>query len=276
MRTRKQARIDLENRFKEKGIEMRSMFLGSSKRMLLGCLKCGYEWEGQPREVERSKVSGCRKCASIANRRPNEIVSECGPFLVLDVSTPSKKSVMLINKKKWELLERGNIGRVRLCPKGYPKAVWKGKNEFVHRIVMGFPKLVDHINGVKHDNRMCNLREVTEIQSQMNRGLRKTNKSGVIGVHEKKPGVWEACLKVGRKRVHQSSHKSLEAAAAARAEAGREHCGEFAPPAVKTEPIEMVSIHTGKMDSIHREMWENGGAVGEWKDGLPVYGMWKV
>ena len=229
MRTHNQAKMDFKKSFEEKGVEMLSMYRGATKKMLVGCRKCGHEWETQPREVERARLSGCRKCASAASRRPNEILSECGPFLVLDVSTPSRKGTMLINRKKWELLERGGIGRVWLCPKGYPKAMWQGKDEFVHRIVMGFPKLVDHINGVKHDNRMCNLREVTEVQSQMNRGLRKTNKSGVIGVHEKGPGVWEACLKVGRKRVHQSSHKSLEAASAARAEAVRQHCGEFAP-----------------------------------------------
>jgi hypothetical protein len=91
------------------------------------------------------------------------------------------------------------------------------------------PEQVDHINGVKTDNRMSNLRIVTALENQMNRGLRKTNKSGVIGVHEKKPGVWEACLKVGRKTVHRSLHKTKEDAAAARAEAVREHCGEFAP-----------------------------------------------
>lgn len=228
-RTREQVKLDLDRIFEEKGIEMRSLFIGASKSMLLGCKTCGFEWEGVAREVERATLTGCRKCSARVRKRPNEVISECGPFLILDVSTPSRKGTMLINKKKWELLERGEIGRVWLCPKGYPKAMWQGKDEFVHRIVMGFPKLVDHINGVKHDNRMCNLREVTEVQSQMNRGLRKTNKSGVIGVYEKYPDVWEACLRVGRKTVHRSLHKSLEDAAAARAEAVRQHCGEFAP-----------------------------------------------
>ena len=215
--------------FAEKGIEMLSMYLGSAKKMLLGCKVCGSRWEGLARYVERAEGRGCRKCAAMSHRKPNEVVSECGPFLVLDVSTPSKKGVMLLNKKKWELLERGGIGRVFLCPKGYPKAQWQGKDEFVHRIVMGFPKLVDHINGIRHDNRMCNLREVTEVQSQMNRGIRKTNTSGVIGVHEKKPGVWEARLKVDRKTVHRSLHKTREEAAEARAKAVSEHCGEYAP-----------------------------------------------
>jgi hypothetical protein len=138
---------------------------------------------------------------------------------------------MLIYRKKWEILQRGKIGRVLLCKKGYPKASWNGRPEFVHRILMGFPmepEQVDHINGVKTDNRMSNLRIVTALENQMNRGLRKTNTSGVIGVSPR-PFGWEAKLCVGRKVVHRSRHKTLEDAKAARAAAVREHCGEYAP-----------------------------------------------
>jgi hypothetical protein len=231
-RTKEEARLAIEKSFEEKGVEMLSMYRSATKVMKMGCRKCGHRWEGQPREVERSNGTGCVKCFREKSRKPNEVLHECGPFLVLDLSTPSKKGKMLINKKKWEILQKEGIGRAFLCPKGYPKAKWKGKEEFVHRILMGFPQApnqVDHINGVKHDNRMCNLRMVTALENQMNRGLRKTNKSGVIGVHEKSEGVWEASLRVNRKRVHQSLHKTIDDAAAARRKAVLEYCGEYAP-----------------------------------------------
>ena len=41
---------------------------------------------------------------------------------------------------------------------------------------------IDHINGVKSDNRFVNLRLATNSQNQANRGLARTNTSGVTGV----------------------------------------------------------------------------------------------
>lgn len=214
-------------------VEARSIFRRMRSKMLFGCLVCGREWEAEPRDMIRAAGTGCKKCGHASQRKPNEVISKVGNILVLRVeSLRWPTGTMLIYEKKWEILQREGIGRVSLCKKGYPKAFWKGKREFVHRILMRFPKApeqVDHINGVKTDNRMSNLRIVTALENQMNRGIRKTNTSGITGVHEKKPGVWESCLKVNRKTVHRSVHKTREDAAAARRRAVEEHCGEYAP-----------------------------------------------
>lgn len=220
----------LKSEMEERNVELKGAYRGWKKPHLFSCLTCGWEWETNPYALTKAKGTGCKKCSDMAQRKPNTWLLTWEEFVKLDISSPAHPgAVMLINRKKWEIYTREGIGRVGVGAKGYPVAMWQGKRVFIHRLVMGFPKEVDHVNGIKWDNRTCNLREATALQNQMNRGLRKTNKSGVIGVHEKKPGVWEACLKVGRKRVHQSSHKSLEAAAEARAVAVREHCGEFAP-----------------------------------------------
>lgn len=70
---------------------------------------------------------------------------------------------------------------------GYRKIFVGGRSYAAHRLawlmVYGYePEEVDHINGDKDDNRLCNLRECTRAQNVKNVGLRKDNTSGYKGV----------------------------------------------------------------------------------------------
>lgn len=72
---------------------------------------------------------------------------------------------------------------------------------------------IDHINGIRTDNRICNLREVSRSENQKNKKIPKNNTSGVIGVsYCKRDKVWIAHAM--SKRV--SSHKDMSEAIAAR------------------------------------------------------------
>lgn len=52
---------------------------------------------------------------------------------------------------------------------------------------------IDHINGIRDDNRLANLRSVTRQENMKNQKIRSTNTSGVVGVYWKKlEGLWEA------------------------------------------------------------------------------------
>ena len=60
-----------------------------------------------------------------------------------------------------------------------------------------FPiNLIDHINGIRNDNRISNLREATNRQNIQNlKSPRKDNKSGYLGVSYRKDcGKWRATL----------------------------------------------------------------------------------
>lgn len=74
--------------------------------------------------------------------------------------------------------------------RGYRKIMLNYKLYSAHRLawlyIYGeFPKdLIDHINGIKSDNRMCNLRQATQSQNLQNqKKSHKNSLTGEIGVH---------------------------------------------------------------------------------------------
>ena len=87
---------------------------------------------------------------------------------------------------------------------------------------------IDHINGVKTDNRICNLREATNCQNSKNLGLSKANKSGTKGVsYEKYTDRWKATIRVDGKSISIGRFNSIEEAAQARKLADQKHFKEW-------------------------------------------------
>lgn len=74
---------------------------------------------------------------------------------------------------------------------------------------------IDHINGVRDDNRIENLRAVSVVGNQQNQHMRVDNTSGTTGVRLES-GAWTAKIRVRGKRLHLGRFKSMEEAAAAR------------------------------------------------------------
>lgn len=78
---------------------------------------------------------------------------------------------------------------------------------------------VDHINGIRDDNRMDNLRLVTNAGNARNRRLRSDNKTGVNGVcFDKESGKYLATVKVGDKQKNVGRYLTIEQARMARDE----------------------------------------------------------
>ena len=106
---------------------------------------------------------------------------------------------------------------------GYHKIALQRKTYKAHRLAWlymygEFPSSpIDHINGVRHDNRIENLRAVTAQQNQQNQKRFKHNTSGVTGVHwHAKAAKWHARIFAGGKRIHLGAFDSLPLAEAAR------------------------------------------------------------
>ena len=76
---------------------------------------------------------------------------------------------------------------------------------------------IDHINGVRDDNRMINLRAVSRTENMRNAKMPKSNTSGTVGVLCHNPtGRWRAEIKVDGKALHLGLFDKKSDATAAR------------------------------------------------------------
>jgi len=82
------------------------------------------------------------------------------------------------------------------------------------------PIEVDHINGIRSDNRFVNLRSVSASENRKNMRLSRYNKSGVSGVAETKDG-WTAKININGNPIWLGLHPTKAEAVAARVAAER-------------------------------------------------------
>lgn len=101
--------------------------------------------------------------------------------------------------------------------KGYVRVSVDGEFYPVHRILWKLfygrdpTDQIDHINGEKTDNRICNLREVSNSQNQRNVGVRKNNRLGILGVHRMGRG-YRAYITVDGKKTFSRTVLTIEQA----------------------------------------------------------------
>lgn len=146
--------------------------------------------------------------------------------------------------RKYKGYEVSNLGRVRKGDKIFQLNKKQGyvvtsfhdsKMQRVHRLVAEAfiekkdpnQKFVDHINCVQSDNRVENLRWVTQSQNMMNRKASRDNKSGYKGVYFN-TGRWEVSITANGKTYYGGSFESKDDAIKKRKELEEEHFGEYA------------------------------------------------
>jgi len=86
---------------------------------------------------------------------------------------------------------------------------------------------IDHINGIKWDNRISNLRQVSGFDNQKNRGKNKKNTSGYKGVHKNK-NKWEVSIMANNIRHRLGHFDNPKEAALVYNEAAKKLHGAFA------------------------------------------------
>ena len=117
---------------------------------------------------------------------------------------------------------------------GYVQIGINGKVYIAHRLawfyVYGeFPtNEIDHINGVRNDNRIENLRESSSSQNKCNTGISRVNTSGFKGVSwHAISGKWQVHIGVGKKKKYLGLFPTAELASGAYNAKAVELHGEF-------------------------------------------------
>jgi len=114
---------------------------------------------------------------------------------------------------------------------GYLRVLGLQAHRIAWAIAYGDPgdMQIDHRNGQKSDNRLCNLRLADRAENSTNRRVHKNNTSGFTGVTWcNRLESWTAHIQVRNRRVYLGSFHAIEDAAAAYRKAAELHHGEFA------------------------------------------------
>lgn len=125
-------------------------------------------------------------------------------------------------------------------PKGYAHC-WELMKP-MHALVgetMGITGLIDHINGIKTDNRRENLRPATKAQNGANTGPTKRNTSGYRGV-QRQYGRWVVMMAVDGKATWIGSFDTAKEAGVAYDIKAREVYGEYAHRNVPDASPELI------------------------------------
>lgn len=124
---------------------------------------------------------------------------------------------VFIRKKNAAKAPAGSIATQAYHNKGYLTLSIKNKKYLAHRIAwfMTYGSLpngvIDHINQIRTDNRICNLRDCSVSDNVYNSKTRTDNTSGHRGVFwNKQSKRWVAKINRNSKQIHLGSYQSKE------------------------------------------------------------------
>src|SRR5690349_9161756 len=148
-------------------------------------------------------------------RRDVSEFRDSGPFSAQDFCT--RWNTRFAGKEAFTAVERRSQE-----VSGYRVGIFKSTRYKAHRIIWKMvrgsnPQQIDHIDGNTLNNRIENLRSVTNRGNSLNQRLRSTNTSGINGVrYVEGRNLWEAKIKVLGRFVYLGRFSLKKEAVAAR------------------------------------------------------------
>ena len=111
----------------------------------------------------------------------------------------------------------------------------KDRNKSIHRLIaiqfienLESKTDVDHINRIKNDNRLDNLRWATVSENSVNKKIQSNNSSGITGVTWiKERMIWKSKIQVNYEEIHLGYFTDINDAINARKKAEENYFGEF-------------------------------------------------
>lgn len=187
----------------------------------------------------------------MARRHPNRCLSHSLPQSLWDVLG---KNVMLTQERLKEFLFYDNktgcfyrhksfktgkqipyklVGTQR--PDGYLSTCIDGKTYLLHRLAWLYvhnkwpDDVIDHINGNKSDNKITNLRSVTQSQNLINRDFDRKSNYKIGGVYwNKGKNAWMVRITINKKQVYMGLYDDFFEACCVRKSAVNTYYGEYA------------------------------------------------
>lgn len=151
------------------------------------------------------------------------------------------------------------------------KECWISMHRFLANATEG--QLVDHRNGNKLDNRLCNLRLCTFAQNSYNKSISSKNITGYKGVILRY-GKYKAQIKVDGKHIQLGSFDDITQAAYAYDDAARKYFGEFANTNfnnyIVPEPIVNKVVNLKLDDNVRKDSTSGYRGV------VKFYGRWRA
>lgn len=183
------------------------------------CTQCLEKYECNIYDAKKSPIGHiCKKCKNALVDLKEITQSTLTSILTYDKNTGLVKYV---SDSASGLA--GNIAGYKHSS-GYLSISLRRKEYLLHRLIWimvtgEVPNQIDHINHKRDDNRWVNLRNVTNLQNQMNMSLSKNSSSKVNGVRMLPSGKFNAYITVNRKQLNLGTYNTLEEAKLARKEA---------------------------------------------------------
>lgn len=192
------------------------------------CIICPIHGEFWQSPTHHIMGYNCPKCAKETISKKKKELSD---FIKGELTQEKLKFVLTYNEKTGEFTWN-NTQKTAGSNTGYGYITISicGKPYMAHRLAWlymngEFPNgQIDHINRNRKDNRICNLRVVSNQLNQTNRNVQKNSTSGYTGVSFKRnKGVYESHIMINGKYIHLGCYSTLKEAIDARITAEMEN-----------------------------------------------------